>query len=108
MTRINGDHLPYFINHAEFDSSLMWDASFGTRAACERPKRSIATKSVRLIYPPSSSDSTAGRLETYVGGAWGSVCLGAFTIQDAEVVCKQLGFPFALAVGRVGAQTHFR
>jgi len=62
--------------------------------------------SVRLASP--SLDFTTGRLEAYVGGAWGSVCLGAFTIQDAEVVCKQLGFPYALAFGHVGTTPHFR
>ena len=57
-----------------------------------------AEGSVRLEDSSSSSSFTstnypsAGRLEVYSGGLWGTVCNDGFTITNAEVVCSQLGF----------------
>ena len=58
------------------------------------PTPSSRTPAVRLV----DGDGSAGRLEVFRDGTWGSVCDHSFSSVDAQVVCRQLG----LAGGTVG------
>ena len=50
---------------------------------------------VRLVGGPVEN---SGRVEIFYGGVWGTVCNIGWDFDDADVVCRQLGYPGAMSL----------
>ena len=55
----------------------------------------VSTPSVRLV---DGTDQSEGRVEIWHDNEWGTICNTAWSIQDAHVVCRELGFADAVEV----------
>lgn len=55
---------------------------------------------VRLVNNDGSVASLSGSVEVLYAGMWGRVCSTYWDIGDANVVCRQLGYGYALRAGR--------
>ena len=44
----------------------------------------------------NGTDKFSGQVEVFYESEWGTVCDDGWSLQDADVVCKQLGFGKAL------------
>ncbi|XP_071959278.1 scavenger receptor cysteine-rich domain-containing protein DMBT1-like isoform X1 [Antedon mediterranea] len=51
--------------------------------------RCSASASIRLV---GGNNEREGRVEVYAGGRWGTICDDGWGINDANVVCRQLGY----------------
>ena len=58
---------------------------------------SLFTATVRLAGINDSNVNYTGRVEVLYKGKWGKICRDEWDMNDAKVVCKQLGFESALA-----------
>ncbi len=55
----------------------------------------VADFSVRLVSSINNATTEftfSGRLEVFIDGRWGTVCDDGFSVMNAEVICRQLGF----------------
>ena len=54
------------------------------------------------MVDPQGLPSSRGRVEVCLDTTWNVVCDQSWTEQDATVVCRQLGYSQATALGRGG------
>ena len=58
---------------------------------------SLFTEPVRLAGINETNVNYTGRVEVLYKGKWGKICRDKWDMNDAKVVCTQLGFKSALA-----------
>ena len=59
------------------------------------------TGQLRLVNN-TSNFASAGRLEIYLNGRWGTVCDNGFGQEEATLACNQLGYASYETFGTVG------
>ncbi|XP_071944550.1 scavenger receptor cysteine-rich type 1 protein M130-like, partial [Antedon mediterranea] len=85
--------------HCSGEENSLWDCRStehrdGYCRHYEDASLSCSTKFVRLS---DGSQPSAGRVEVFISGQWGTVCDDNWDMDDAKVVCRQLGFTNAIA-----------
>ncbi len=75
---------------------VCWD-HLGCLVSCDSV---VIGRSLRLVSS-TSTNAGAGRLEVFLRREWGTVCGDGFGITEANVACRQLGYPSAATFGNV-------
>ena len=65
------------------------------------PARADESASVRLLGPTSSEGCGELQLDLLDDGTWASLCSGSLGPMEAQLACRELGFPFLLQIGIV-------
>ena len=79
-----------------FDTNLSSSVPSGNLHSCRGdPTNHDGAVRINPPDPDYSYDTLNGIVEIFINGAWGAVCAERTSILEADVICKQLGYPSA-------------
>ncbi|ELT93413.1 hypothetical protein CAPTEDRAFT_124945, partial [Capitella teleta] len=50
-----------------------------------------------VVYLKNGSNEHEGRVEIAHAGQWGTICDDGFGVEEADVICRSLGYVYVLA-----------